>query len=90
MIFELDKFYKFELLHMISNITDLRSATINLQFHQLIVFSSYNFELDFVVFDNSYSYFKNKRIRYSVILTPPVSVDELEKGAATLEEKIIE
>lgn len=46
--------------------------------------------VDFVVFDNSYSYFKNKRIRYSVILTPPVSVDELEKGAATLEEKIIE
>lgn len=40
---------------------------------------------DVVVFDNSYSYFKNKRIRYSVILTAPVSVDELEKGAAKLE-----
>lgn len=41
---------------------------------------------DLVVFDNSYSYFKNKRIRYSVILTAPVSVDELEKGAAKLED----
>lgn len=40
---------------------------------------------DLVVFDNSYSYFKNKRIRYSVILTAPVSVDELEKGAAKLD-----
>ncbi|XP_055323322.1 SEC14-like protein 4 [Sitodiplosis mosellana] len=38
-----------------------------------------------VVFDNSYSYFKNKRIRYQVILSEPVSVDELEKGAAKLE-----
>lgn len=40
---------------------------------------------DVVVFDNSYSYFKNKRIRYSVILTPPVDIETLEKGAERLE-----
>lgn len=40
---------------------------------------------DVVVFDNTYSYFKTKRIRYQVILSEPVSVDELEKGAAKLE-----
>lgn len=41
---------------------------------------------DIVLFDNTYSYFKNKRIRHSVILTPPVSVDEFEKGADILVE----
>lgn len=45
---------------------------------------------DHVLFDNTYSYFKNKRMRYSVILTPPVKVDELEKGADVLMETIDE
>ncbi|XP_055629131.1 SEC14-like protein 2 [Toxorhynchites rutilus septentrionalis] len=36
----------------------------------------------FVMFDNSYSYFKNKKIRYSVLLTTPLS--EIEQAASSV------
>lgn len=37
--------------------------------------------IDYVVFDNTSSYFSNKRIKYSVVLTTPLIVDEFEEGA---------
>lgn len=41
-----------------------------------------------VVFDNSYSYFKNKKLTYSVVVTRPL--DEVEKSASKIEEKIFD
>lgn len=41
-----------------------------------------------VVFDNSYSYFKNKRLTYSVVITRPL--EEVEKSASKIEEKIFD
>lgn len=41
-----------------------------------------------VVFDNSYSYFKNKKLTYSVVVTRPL--DEVEKSASRIEEKIFD
>ncbi|CRK92712.1 CLUMA_CG006247, isoform A [Clunio marinus] len=42
-----------------------------------------------VVFDNSYSYFKSKKITYSVVMmeTP---LEEIEKGARKIEEKLLD
>lgn len=42
------------------------------------------FVLDTVLFDNSYSYFKNKKIRYFVNMENPVNIEEIEKGADEL------
>lgn len=39
-----------------------------------------------VQFDNSYSYFTNKRIIYSVGMASSVDVEELEQGAEALDE----
>lgn len=46
------------------------------------------FVLDTVVFDNSYSYFKSKKITYSVVVTTPLT--EIEHGANKIEEKIFD
>lgn len=43
---------------------------------------------DTVVFDNSYSIFKSKKITYSVVLTSPLS--EVEKSASQIEEKLFD
>lgn len=45
--------------------------------------------LDTVCFDNSYSYFKNKKITYSVVMmkTP---LDEIEKSASKIEEDVFD
>lgn len=43
---------------------------------------------DTVVFDNSYSYFKSKKITYSVVTTTPLT--EIEKSASKIEEKIFD
>lgn len=40
------------------------------------------------MFDNSYSYFKSKKITYSVVVTTPLT--EIEKGASKIEEKIFD
>lgn len=50
------------------------------------LFSKYS--ADTVVFDNSYSYFKSKKITYSVVVTMPLT--EIEKGASKIEEKIFD
>lgn len=42
--------------------------------------------IDTVLFDNSNSYFTNKRIMYSVVMASSVDVDELEQGAEALDE----
>lgn len=39
----------------------------------------------YVLFDNSYSYFTNKRIRYAISLAVSADVDELEQAADALE-----
>jgi len=44
--------------------------------------------LDTVVFDNSYSYFKSKKLTYSVVLTTPL--EEIEQSASKIEEKIVD
>lgn len=41
-----------------------------------------------VVFDNSYSYFKNKKLTYSVVITRPL--EEVEKSASKIEEQIFD
>lgn len=41
-----------------------------------------------MVFDNSYSYFKSKKLTYSVVVTTPL--EEIEKSANKIEEKIID
>lgn len=43
---------------------------------------------DTVVFDNSYSYFKSKKLTYSVVVTTPL--EEIEKSANKIEEKIVD
>lgn len=45
--------------------------------------------VDTVVFDNSYSYFKAKKITYSVVMVETPLV-EIEKGASKIEEKIFD
>lgn len=45
--------------------------------------------LDTVVFDNSYSYFKAKKITYSVVMVE-TPLGEIEKGASKIEEKIFD
>lgn len=52
-------------------------------------FLQLTFILDIVVFDNSYSYFKSKKITYSVVMmdTP---ISEIEKSASKIEEKIFD
>lgn len=41
----------------------------------------FSHETDHVLFDNTYSYFKGKRIRYAVSLVKEQNVDELEAAA---------
>ena len=43
---------------------------------------------DTVLFDNSYSYFKSKKLIYSVVVTTPL--DEVEKSASNIEEKLVD
>ena len=43
---------------------------------------------DTVVFDNSYSYFKSKKLTYSVVITKPL--DENEENATQFEEQVEE
>lgn len=43
---------------------------------------------DTVVFDNSYSYFKSKKLTYSVVVTTPL--EEIEQSANKIEEKIVD
>lgn len=43
---------------------------------------------DCVTFDNSYSYFKSKKLTYSVVTTTPLT--EIEKSASKIEEKIFD
>jgi hypothetical protein len=43
---------------------------------------------DTVVFDNSYSYFKSKKVTYSVVTTTPLN--EIEDSASKIEEKIFD
>lgn len=45
--------------------------------------------LDTVVFDNSYSYFKAKKLTYSVVMVE-TPLGEIEKGASKIEEKIFD
>jgi hypothetical protein len=42
-----------------------------------------------VVFDNSYSYFKNKKLTYSVVMVE-TPLGEIEKGASNIEETIVD
>ena len=43
---------------------------------------------DTVVFDNSYSYFKSKKLTYSVVITKPL--DENEENSTQIEEQVEE
>lgn len=52
------------------------------------VLTSYWFLSDTVTFDNSYSYFKSKKLTYSVVTTTPLT--EIEKSASKIEEKIFD
>lgn len=45
---------------------------------------------DSVLFDNSYSYFKTKKIRYSVLMTTPLSEIEQTASAITITEEAAE
>jgi hypothetical protein len=46
------------------------------------------FVSDTVVFDNSYSYFKSKKLTYSVVISMPL--EQIEKSANKIEEKILD
>lgn len=56
----------------------------------VVDFNLFSSETDHVVFDNSYSYFKNKRILYSVTLSAPVIIEEIEQAADKLDAKVID